>query len=337
MNDLFTWLGIAFCVTQSAMFSGLNLAFFSLSRIRLEMEVEGALSKGAQKVLAMRNDSNFLLATILWGNVGINVLLTLLTDSVLTGAISFVFSTVVITFFGEIIPQAYFSRNALKMASILAPVLRIYQVLLYVVAKPCALMLDAWLGKESIQFFTEKKIQSFIKKHVEGEGNEIGFVEGTGAINFFALDDTKVIHEGETLDPLSVISMRDPMSLKTLNEDILEDESLLKRINQSRKKWVIVTDKAGYPHFVLNANGLMRAVFDQNIDIELPRYLYKPLVVTDPNTRLAQVIRRLKSRIDFESDKPIKMDVFLYWGKDEQRIITGADVLVRLLKGIGDG
>ena len=60
----------------------------------------------------LRANSNFTLATILWGNVATNVLLTLLSESVLAGVGAFVFSTVVITFLGEIIPQAYFSRNA---------------------------------------------------------------------------------------------------------------------------------------------------------------------------------------------------------------------------------
>ena len=46
------------------------------------------------------------------------------------------FSTAFITFFGEITPQAYFSRNALKMASLLVPFIRFYQFVLYPVAKP---------------------------------------------------------------------------------------------------------------------------------------------------------------------------------------------------------
>ena len=139
MNEIFTWAGIFFCITQSAMFSGLNLAFFSFTRLRLEIEAESALSNRAIKVLKMREDSNFLLTTILWGNVGINVLLTLLSESVMAGFASFIFSTVIITLFGEIMPQAYFSRNSLKMASLLAPVLRMYQFILYPVAKPSAL------------------------------------------------------------------------------------------------------------------------------------------------------------------------------------------------------
>jgi hypothetical protein len=46
--------------------------------------------------------------------------------------------------------QAYFYRNALKMATLFIPLLKVYRVLLYPVAKPCALILDAWLGRESI-------------------------------------------------------------------------------------------------------------------------------------------------------------------------------------------
>ena len=98
-QELYIWLGILFCISQSAMFSGLNLAFFSLNRLQLEMEVSHG-HKSAQKILKLRQDSNFLLTTILWGNVGINVLLTLLSDSVLVGASAFIFSTGFITIFG---------------------------------------------------------------------------------------------------------------------------------------------------------------------------------------------------------------------------------------------
>jgi len=68
MNTLI-WIGIGFCISQSAMFSGLNLAFFSISKLRLEIESKNN-NKYALKVARMRKDANFLLTTILWGNVG---------------------------------------------------------------------------------------------------------------------------------------------------------------------------------------------------------------------------------------------------------------------------
>ena len=112
------------------MFSGLNLAFFSITKLRLEIESQKK-DPHALKVAKLREDSNFLLTTILWGNVGINVLLTLLSNSVMVGAVAFIFSTFIITFFGEIIPQAYFSRHAMRTASLLSPALRFYQIMLF--------------------------------------------------------------------------------------------------------------------------------------------------------------------------------------------------------------
>lgn len=125
------------------------------SRLRLETEADHGVA-AAKRSLDLRRDSNFLLTTILRGNVEINVLLTLLSNSVLAGAIAFIFSTFIITLFGEIIPQAYFSRNAMKMATLLSPVLRFYQWLLYPVARPCGIMLDKWLGKEIIEYLRER-------------------------------------------------------------------------------------------------------------------------------------------------------------------------------------
>ena len=102
--DTLTWIGIGLCLAHSATFSGLNLAVFGLSRLHLEVEAEGG-SAAAAKMIGLRRDSNFLLTTILWGNVAANVLLTMLTDSVMTGAYAFAFSTFGITFLGEIVPQ----------------------------------------------------------------------------------------------------------------------------------------------------------------------------------------------------------------------------------------
>src|ERR1700749_4528674 len=85
-----TWLGIAACLAQSALFAGLNLAVFSLSLLRLQIEADGG-NKDAARVLDLRRSANQILATIIWGNVTTNVLLTLLSDSVLAGIGAFVF------------------------------------------------------------------------------------------------------------------------------------------------------------------------------------------------------------------------------------------------------
>ena len=71
------WIGVFVCIIQSALFAGLNLAVFSLSLLRLQVEADGG-NKDAIKVMALRRNANQVLATIIWGNVTTNVLLTLL-------------------------------------------------------------------------------------------------------------------------------------------------------------------------------------------------------------------------------------------------------------------
>ena len=335
MNNIFIWIGIAFCITQSAMFSGLNLAFFSLTRLRLEIEAEASPKSGARKVLHMRRDSNFLLTTILWGNVGINVLLTLLSNSVMAGIVSFAFSTIVITSLGEIIPQAYFSRNALRMASMLAPVLRFYQFILYPVAKPSALILDSWLGKELTQFFTEKNIKLFLKKHIEASKTEINHIEGTGAINFLSLDDLTIDQEGEPVHPDSIIS------LKTKDKKIVfpefsgkPEDNFIQKINKSGKKWIILADEHYEPGLVLDADGFIRSVLFGKPSDKIEDYCHVPIVIRDKKKTLGKIMANFKNKQDPYSDIPYKKDIVLFWRKDAKRIITGADLLGRLLKGI---
>lgn len=134
-----TWAGIGICIIHSAIFSGLNLALFGLTRLRLEVEADSG-NRHAGNILNLRKDSHFLLKTILWGNIAFNTLLAIRSNSVMTGLAAFLFSTFFITFLGEIIPQAYFSKNALRMGSFLTPVIKFYQILLYPLAKPTGLL-----------------------------------------------------------------------------------------------------------------------------------------------------------------------------------------------------
>lgn len=332
--DILRWLGIVFCISQSAMFSGLNLAFFSISKLRLEIES----AKGdnhAIKVSKMREDSNFLLTTILWGNVGINVLLTLLSNSVMAGVVAFVFSTVLITFFGEIIPQAYFSRHAMKTASLLAPVLRFYQILLFPVAKTTAVALDKWLGAEAIRFFQEKDLRELLQIHIESPETDINRIEGKGALNFLAIDDLKITEEGELIDPMSVIEVpfEGDRPAITITEPYSKDP-FLKKVEASDKKWVVLTDTNGAPRLTMDADELARAVFTGGEGVNILKPCHKPIVITDPNTGLGEAIIRLKVYPESEWDDVVDDDIILYWGEEEKRVITGADVLGRLLRGI---
>src|ERR1700751_210797 len=205
MQNVWVWLGIIGCITLSALFAGLNLAIFSLSQLRLQIEADGG-DKAAARVLDLRKNSNQVLATVIWGNVGSNVCLTLLSDSVLAGVGAFFFSAVVITLLGEIAPQAYFARNALRMTARFLPFLKFWRAALFVLARPTAMLLDWWLGTEGIAYLRERDVRALVAR-AAASGGDIGKLEATGVQNFLDLDDLPVTEEGEPVHTQSIIPL----------------------------------------------------------------------------------------------------------------------------------
>jgi hypothetical protein len=89
-----------------------------------------------------------------------------------------------------------FSRNALRMVARLTPLLKVYQVGLFPIAKPTAIILNWWLGPEGITFLRERDFQALITKHVGAVRADVGHLEAIGALNFLDLDDILVVDEG---------------------------------------------------------------------------------------------------------------------------------------------
>jgi metal transporter CNNM len=331
---LLIWIGIVLCILQTALFSGLNLAVFSVSKLRLELEATGG-DQDAKKVLALRDNSNQLLATIVWGNVATNVVLTLLSESVLAGVGAFVFSTLAITMLGEIIPQAYFSRNATRMVALLTPFLMLYRLILYPVAKPTAMLLDWWLGAEGVTLFRERDFRVLLTRHAGGQGTDLSRLEAIGARNLLELDDIPAGQEGEPVDPLSIICLPRANGRPVLPayERSLNDP-FLKKVNLSGRKWVIFVDEAEQPCMVLDAHHFLRDVLHDDKPDSLERSWHRPLIVTDAATCLGTIIGRMKVKPERPDDDVVDLDMALVWDKQQRRIITGADILGRLLRGI---
>jgi metal transporter CNNM len=327
------WLGVCVCIIQSALFAGLNLAVFSLSLLRLQVEADGG-NQDAVKVLELRHNANQVLATVIWGNVTTNVLLTLLSGSVLHGIAAFFFSAFAITMLGEIIPQAYFSRNALKVTSRFLPFLNFYRVVLYPLAKPTAMLLDAWLGPEGPAYMKERDLRSMLARHSTSEGT-IGKLEATGAQNFLDLDDISVCDEGEFVDVKSIISL--PLVDQRCVLPSFQrspDDPFLRQVDASGMKWVIITDAAtGEPAFVLDAHHFLRDALFNELEMDTSAYWHRPIVVRDTKAKLGDVIGQMRVVQETPDDDLIENDLILVWST-RKRIITGSDLLGRLLRGI---
>ena len=162
----------------------------------------------------------------------------------MAGLGAFVFSTVVITFLGEIIPQAYFSRNAVRLAARFSPFLKFYQIILFVVAEPTAVFLNLWLGPESVALLHERDFHTLLLKHVEAGSTDVGRLEATGALNFLDLDDIVALDEGEPVDPRSIIRLPIKGGWPVLPAfERTPRDVFLRQLDASGRKWVIFVDE----------------------------------------------------------------------------------------------
>jgi CBS domain containing-hemolysin-like protein len=123
------------------------------------------------------------------------------------------------------------------MVARLTPLLKVYQVGLFPIAKPTAIILNWWLGPEGITFLRERDFQALITKHVGAVGADVGHLEAVGALNFLDLDDILVVDEGESIDPRSIITLPIDNERPVLPKfERSPDDPFLRQLNAAGKK-----------------------------------------------------------------------------------------------------
>jgi hypothetical protein len=111
-------------------------------------------------------------------------------------------------------------------------------------------------------------------------------------------------------------------------------DPFLRRLQASGRKWVVITDAADEPRLVLDSDSYLRAALFSRTVVSPAAYCHTPLVVRDGRQPLGHVLGRLTVYPEHASDDVVDHDLILVWAPDDRRIITGADILGRLLCGI---
>ncbi len=127
----------------SAMASGSEVAFFSLSRTEID-ELESSSDISSKRVLELLDNPDRLLATILVTNNMVNICLVIVVTQlvgeifIFSGVWEFVFNTIVITFllllFGEIMPKVMSQSNPVKFSRLISMPLKFLRWLVYPLA-----------------------------------------------------------------------------------------------------------------------------------------------------------------------------------------------------------
>ena len=214
----------------SALISGAEVAFFSLTPADLEIESTSKASRKIKTVSLLLEKPKKLLATILVANNFLNIAIVLLFDSlgqvwfaglnqVYFGVnIRFVVEVGVVTFlillFGEILPKIYASRNSLSFATFMALPLKLLDVLFTPLSSPMqaiTISIQEKFGKQKSNISVGQLSQALeLTDQKETTTEEQKILQG---IVTFGTTDTKQV-------------MKNRMDIFALNQDLPYHEIL---------------------------------------------------------------------------------------------------------------
>ncbi|NXB07426.1 CNNM4 protein, partial [Cnemophilus loriae] len=158
---------IAGLLVLSGMFSGLNLGLMALDPMELRIVQNCGTDKEkryARRIEPIRRKGNYLLCSLLLGNVLVNTTLTILLDDLIgSGVGAVVASTIGIVIFGEIVPQALCSRHGLAVGANTIVVTKFFMLVTFPLSYPISKLLDCVLGQEIGTVYNREKLVEMLK------------------------------------------------------------------------------------------------------------------------------------------------------------------------------
>ncbi|XP_078284937.1 metal transporter CNNM2-like isoform X2 [Rhinoraja longicauda] len=193
------WLQIILTIlllALSGMFSGLNLGLMALDPMELRIVQNCGTDserRYAKCIEPVRRLGNYLLCSLLLGNVLVNTTLTVLLDELVgSGWVTVVTSTIGIVILGEIVPQALCSRHALAVGAKTINLTKFFMIVTFPLSFPISKLLDLILGQEIGKVYSREKILEMLK--VTGPYNgldkeELNMIQGALELRTKTVED----------------------------------------------------------------------------------------------------------------------------------------------------
>ena len=225
MKEVEVFLAVVCLVGLSAICSGLNVALMSLSPSDLKRKADLGDSR-AKTVYPLRKNSHLSLASILLTNVAVISATSLVLDEVFAGLVAGALSTLLIVVFGEVVPQALFTRHALSVTAKTAPLLKLMIILTYPISKPLQLFLDKLFGNEKTSLHSRHELGIIISEHKNHGDSELDEDEIEIVKHALLLSEKRV---KEIMTPIEAVYWLEPNTL--IDADKIDE---IKEANWSR-------------------------------------------------------------------------------------------------------
>uniref|UniRef100_A0A672IK56 Metal transporter n=1 Tax=Salarias fasciatus TaxID=181472 RepID=A0A672IK56_SALFA len=151
----------------SALCSGLNISMLALDPVELRVLQNSGTEKEqkyARKIESVRKHGNYILCTVVLGNVLTNTCFVVWMCQILgMTALSTASCTLGIFFIGEILPHSVASRHSLAIASKTLCATRLLMLVFFPIAYPVSKILDIMLHQEISSFYTREKLVAMLR------------------------------------------------------------------------------------------------------------------------------------------------------------------------------
>ncbi|GAB65894.1 hypothetical protein PCYB_073960, partial [Plasmodium cynomolgi strain B] len=260
---------IVVCGILSALFSGLSLGIMMLDTLQLNLLIlvsekdkkELNNAKNARKILPLRNNTNEILVTFITANVMVNSAFSLLLSELTDGVTSFIISTLIITIFGEIIPQSICSKHGLAIGGFFAPLIHCLKFCLFIFAKPTSLILDHFVGKNVLNTYNKKQLKALVDVH-KSAADILHEDEAKIVVSALEMSQYKVMHIMTDIDYVFGIDYNSFINYETIKRILKSGFSRIPVLNRCNSECVV-----GLIHIKDLINiwfGINKIIFDNN-------------------------------------------------------------------------
>ncbi len=314
-------------VLFSAFFSSAETAFSSLNRVKLKAMIrDGASNKKYERALALSDDYDLVLSTVLIGNNIVNIACTSIATLFFTGVlgnnsdlgatVSTVVMTIVVLIFGEVTPKTIAKEKAESFVVVITPIIKFFTVIftpLNFFFRGWKLLLNKLFGLGTRDTVTEEELKTYVDEAKTG-----------GTIDE---NESELIRSSIEFDDIDVSDILVPrIDVEAVDKYASLDE--IERVFNS-------TNFSRLPVYIDDIDNIVGVIHQRDFEaarrrrLKSLRTILKPVPMVSPDTKISKLLRILQKN---KTHLAVVIDEF----GGTEGIVTLEDILEELVGEIYD-
>lgn len=205
-------------IAISSLCAGINSGIFALNKYQLKRKAQFG-DKDARLVFSLYANRYQVMATLLILNILANTTIVVLINAAVNNSFfAVLFSTVLILFFGELLPMVYLKKNVVFVTARIYPVLQRLVLFSAPLTKTLGDLFDRWIGKDTQIFYTKEELLRMFDGQKLSENSDIAADEARMIRKVLNFGDQKIRDVMTPRRMAKLVSQNDTLGPQLLSE-----------------------------------------------------------------------------------------------------------------------